>query len=168
VPVHGEYAHLAAHAKLARELGMPDERVLVCVNGDTLVVAEGGIERGAPISAAEIYVDGTAGGIDADVLRDRRLLGQGGFVLVLVTVDLDELRIVDGPSVQSRGWTTVDASDELHAAVERAVHDGLVLALGDPDATTESIERVVRRAAGSTVHQRTRRRPVIVPVVHFV
>lgn len=167
VPVHGEHAHLVAHAKLARDLGMPADRVLVCLDGDTIVLDEHGITRGDPVPAEEIYVDGTVGGVDAEVLRQRRLLGQGGFVAAYVTVDFDDRRIVDGPVITSRGWATEADIEGLHQAVERAVRDTLVLALGDPEVTREGIERVVRRAAGSTVAEQTRRRPVIVPVVRF-
>jgi ribonuclease J len=168
VPVHGEHAHLVAHAKLARELGMPTDRVLVCLDGDSLVLDEDGLTRGAPVPATEIYVDGTVGGVDSDVLRQRRLLGQDGFVAVVAVIDLDDRRVVEGPTVTSRGWATDAEREELHGAVAAAVRKGLVIGLGDPDATTESVERVVRRAAGSTVAERTRRRPMIVPLVTFV
>jgi ribonuclease J len=168
VPVHGEHAHLVAHAKLARDLGMPADRVLVCLDGDTLVLDDHGLARGEPVPANEIYVDGTVGGVDDGVLRQRRLLGQDGFVAVVASIDLDDRRVVEGPTVTSRGWATEREAPELHEAVAAAVRNGLVIALGDPAATTESVERVVRRAAGSTVNEKTRRRPVIVPLVTFV
>jgi len=76
--------------------------------------------------------------------------------------------VVEGPTVTSRGWATDRDRADLHEAVAAAVRSGLVLALGDPDATSESVERVVRRSAGSTVSERTRRRPMIVPLVTFV
>jgi ribonuclease J len=165
VPVHGEHAHLAAHSKLARELGMPAERVLVCLDGDRVVLDEHGLSRLDPTSAAEIYVDGSVGGVDTEVLRQRRLLGVGGFVAVVVDLDLARRRIVDGPLVESRGWSTDRDRDELHGEVAAAVHDAVVGALGDDEVDVDVLTRVVRRAAGSTVSQRTRRRPMIVPVV---
>lgn len=168
VPVHGEHAHLVAHAKLARELGMPTDRALVCLDGDSLVLDDHGIARGEPVPANEIYVDGTVGGVDGDVLRQRRLLGSDGFVAIVATIDLSDRRVVEGPTVTSRGWATDRDRADLHEAVAAAVRSGLVLALGDPDATSESVERVVRRSAGSTVSERTRRRPMIVPLVTFV
>ncbi|HEX7095956.1 MAG TPA: ribonuclease J [Acidimicrobiales bacterium] len=167
IPVHGEHAHLAAHAKLARDLGMPPERVLVCLEGDSVILDEHGLTRGDPVPAEEIYVDGTVGGVDGEVLLQRRLLGQGGFVAVVVTVDFDDRRIVDGPVVTSRGWATDRDRDALHELVARIVHDALVLALGDPEVSREGIERIVRRAAGATVNDRTKRRPMIVPLVRF-
>ena len=168
IPVHGEHAHLAAHAKLACDLGMPVENVLVCLDGDVVQLDAKGITRRGRVSGAEIYVDGWVGGVDTEVLRQRRLLGQGGFVSVVVTVDQKRRAIVDGPTVVSRGWSTDDDVPELHGYVEKAVRDGLARVLAEPDTTREAVERVVRRTTGSTVADRTRRRPVIVPVVRFV
>jgi ribonuclease J len=167
IPVHGEYAHLAAHAKLARGLGMPADRVVVCVDGDSLLLTDDGILRVEPVSGAQVYVDGTVGGVDAEVLRQRRVLGHEGFVAVMVSVDLEARRVVDGPVASSRGWATDGQRAELHRAVVAAVRAALPAALADPEADIDSIERTVRRAAGSTVNERTRRRPMIVPLVRF-
>jgi ribonuclease J len=174
VPVHGEHAHLVAHAKLAVEIGMPHDHVLVCFDGDSLDITDGGIARGESVSGAEIYVDGAVGAVDSEVLRQRRVLGPGGFVSVVVTIDLAR-RAADEPIVASRGWTTDADRAELHGAVADAVRGALRAALDAPpeetgiDAlTVEALERVVRRAAGSTVAERTRRRPMIVPVVRLL
>ncbi|HEV8296072.1 MAG TPA: ribonuclease J, partial [Acidimicrobiales bacterium] len=161
VPVHGEHAHLFAHAKLARDIGMPPDHVLVCCDGDSLVITDHGVTRGEPVSGAEIYVDGAVGAVDGEVLRQRRVLGTGGFVSVVVTVDLATRRAED-PIVASRGWTTDTDRAQLHGAVADAVRSALRAALDVPrdaprddrdiDAiTVEALERVVRRAAGSTV-----------------
>jgi ribonuclease J len=168
IPVHGEHAHLAAHTKLARDLGMPPEHVLLCLDGDRVVLDASGLSRTDPTSAAEIYVDGTVDGVDAEALRQRRVLGTGGFVAVFVTVDVARRRIVDGPVVESRGWSSERERDELHGYVALAVQQGVDVMLADPEADADALVRVVRRAAGSTVSQRTRRRPMIVPVVHCV
>jgi ribonuclease J len=107
------------------------------------------------------------GGVDAEVLRQRRLLGVGGFVSVFVEVDLRSRRIADGPLVESRGFTTEQDRDQLHGYIADAVRDALDGALRDADADRDVLTRAVRRAAGSTVNQRTRRRPMIVPVVRL-
>jgi ribonuclease J len=167
IPVHGEHAHLAAHAKLARDLGMPADHVLVCLEGDRVVLDAAGITREEPTSAAEIYVDGSVGGVDSEVLRQRRLLGVGGFVAIVVTVELVKRRIIDGPIVESRGWSTDGDREKLHGFVAAAVQQGVNVMLDDADVDADALARVIRRAAGSTVSQRTRRRPVIVPVLHI-
>ena len=167
VPVHGEYAHLAAHAKLARGLGMADSNVLLCVDGQSVTLRDEGMTRGDDISGRMIYVDGRVGGVDDDVLHERRLLGENGFVAVFVSIDSTDGSLTDDPCVVTRGWAIDDDLDELEAAIANSVRDGLREAMNDRDATRENIERAVRRAAGSTVADRTRRRPMIVPAVTF-
>jgi ribonuclease J len=165
VPVHGEHAHLHAHVKLAHEIGMSTDRVLLCLDGDRLSLDDRGLSRIEPTSAAEIYVDGSVGGVDSEVLRQRRLLGVGGFVAVVITIDITARRITEGPVVESRGWSTDRDRDDLHRDVGIAVREAVTGALEDVEADDDSLTRAVRRAAGSTVSQLTRRRPVIVPVV---
>lgn len=166
VPVHGEHAHLAAHAKLARALGMPRDHVLVCLDGQSIELTDGGMAFGPEGSSRMIYVDGRIGGVDDDVLHERRVLGQNGFVAVFVVVDEDG-GIVDPPCVVSRGWAVDDDLDDLEDAIADAVRASIEDALTSREPTRENIERAVRRAAGSTVADRTRRRPMIVPVVTF-
>lgn len=166
VPVHGEHAHLAAHAKLARGLGMPDANVLVCTDGQSIELTDAGIAHGPELSGRMIYVDGRVGGVDDDVLHERRILGEHGFVAVFVVVDEDG-ELVDAPCVVSRGWAIDDDLDDLEDAIVEAVRNGLDQMSDSREPTRENIERVVRRAAGSTVADRTRRRPMIVPVVTF-
>jgi ribonuclease J len=169
IPVHGEYAHLAAHAKLARELGMPADRVLVCVNGDSVVLDDDGVHRGDPESGREIYVDGSVGAVDDATLRERRILGSSGFVGVIATVDAAARRLVTPPVVTSRGWAIDDQRDDLHATVGAAVTSALENVLAEDGVVVrEVLERAARRAAGTTVNECTRRRPMIVPVVHLL
>ena len=167
VPVHGEHAHLAAHAKLARQIGMPAGNVVVCVDGQSIVLTDDGIERGPEVSGAMIYVDGHVGGVDDDVLHERRLLGENGFVAVFIVADPDDGSLVDEPCVVSRGWARDDDLDDLEDAIIDAVRVGLRDVMRSREPTRENIERAVRRAAGSTVADRTRRRPMIVSVVTF-
>src|SRR5690606_34588116 len=139
-------------------LGMPADRVLVCLDGDSVVLTDGGMTRGEPVPSDEVYVDGRVGGVDRDVLRQRRRLGSGGFVAVVAEVERAARRIVGRPAVLSRGWATDDDQAELHEAVAAAVTEALSRALADPETDLDSLERVVRRAAGSTVNERTHRR----------
>ena len=100
VPVHGEYRHLVHHARLAHEVGVPDDHVLVCEDGDVVTLtAEGAdIERRA-VPAGYMYVDGIVGDISHGVLRDRRMLSEEGVVVVIVTVDSATGEIVTGPEI---------------------------------------------------------------------
>jgi ribonuclease J len=171
VPIHGEVAHLAAHAELAREvLPIADDHVVVCAEGDTLVLSDSGMVMGPEIPARRVYVHGTVDGVDDAVLRDRKTLGDDGFVLVAVDVHLEGRPRAGEPRVISRGWAAEHDRTALHEAVADAVRRSLRDLLADPGdegTTREQVERAVRRAAGSTVNERSRRRPMIVPVVTY-
>ncbi len=165
VPVHGEYAHLVAHAELARKMGMADDRVVFCEDGDQIVLSDDGIEHMGSIGGDHLYVDGTVGDLGNHVLGERRILGDDGFVTVVVHVDLERGEIIAGPDVVSRGWVEIPALQGHEAAVADAVEQDLMKALDDRDVTLDKLGQVARRAAGRTVNDRTRRRPMVVPVV---
>ncbi len=165
VPVHGEYAHLVAHRELALRMGMPDERVVLCEDGDRIVLSDEGVEHLGSIGGEHLYVDGMVGDLGSTVLAERRTLGNDGFVAVVVHLDMDRGEILAGPDVISRGWVEVPALAGHEAAVADAVEADLLDALQDPDADIERMTQIARRAAGRTVNDRTRRRPMIVPVV---
>ena len=105
------------------------------------------------------------GDLGNTVLSERRTLGDDGFVTVVVHVDMERGEIVAGPDVISRGWVELPALAGHEAAVADAVESDLLAALKDPDNDIERLGQIARRAAGRTVNDRTRRRPMIVPVV---
>ena len=165
-PVHGEYRHLMSHARLARIMGVPDERVLVCEDGDQLLLTDTGVTRGQKVPAGFLYVDGIVGDVGQGVLRDRRVLAEEGVVVVVVTVDAKSGAILTGPEIITRGWVYApeaedlldECADEVRAALHTAFDSGQPVDI-------ETLQRHVRRAAGRFVSDRTRRRPMIVPVV---
>jgi len=165
VPVHGEHRHLVAHADLAEAVGQDPDRILVCEDGDQLTLADDGLHRSGRVSAGYLYVDGIVGDVGQGVLRDRKVLAEEGVVVVIVAVDLAARSIVTGPELITRGWVYApEAEDLLDEAVD-AVREQVLDAL---EAGTEDVELLaqrVRRAAGRFVNERTRRRPMIVPVV---
>ena len=164
VPVHGEYRHLVAHARLAVTMGRPRDQVLVAEDGDRLVLDAEGLRFDGTVPSEYVYVHGTVGDIGHGVLADRRILADEGVVTVIVVVDRKAGRIVAGPEVATRGWVhSQDAADMLADLGER-VHGAASDALVD-DLPLEKIERAVRRSAGGFVSERTRRRPMIIPVV---
>jgi ribonuclease J len=165
VPVHGEYAHLVAHSDLARKMGMPDDRIVFCEDGDQILIGDDGIEHLGSIGGDHLYVDGTVGDLGNAVLGDRRILGDDGFCAIVVHVDLDRGEIIAGPDVVSRGWVEVPALLGHETAVADAVERDLMKALDDRDVTIEKLTQIARRAAGRTVNDRTRRRPMIIPVI---
>ena len=165
VPIHGEYRHLTANAKLGEIMGVPREQIFVCEDGDTLDITDDGIALGGRVPAGFLYVDGIVGDVGQGVLRDRKVLAEEGVVVVVVTVDISSGRVLTGPEIITRGWVYApEAEDLLDEACDRVaatVEASLAQGIRDVDA----LERDVRRAAGKFVAERTKRRPMFVPVV---
>lgn len=165
VPIHGEYRHLMANARLGRLMGIPTDRVLVCEDGDVLTLDDDGLSMSGRVPAGYLYVDGIVGDVGQGVLRDRRVLAEEGVVVVVVIVDVDTGKVLTGPEIITRGWVYApeaeDLLDEACETVAKSVEQALASGVRD----VESLERDVRRAAGRFVNERTRRRPMIVPVV---
>ncbi len=165
VPIHGEYRHLVANAALGEAMGVPRDHVFVCEDGDVLEVGDAGVEMAGRVAAGYLYVDGIVGDVGSGVLRDRRLLASEGVVVVIVTVDTQTGKVLLGPEIITRGWVYApeaeDLLDEACDTVAAAVEASLASGVRD----VEALERDVRRAAGKFVSDRTRRRPMIVPVV---
>lgn len=165
VPVHGEFRHLSHHARLAMEMGVPAGNVLLAEDGDVVELSDRGLDFAGQVPAGYLYVDGIVGDVNHGVLRDRRVLAEEGVVMVVVTVDVQNRAIVTGPEIVTRGWVHApEAEDLLEEAAER-VRDSLKEAFAEDATDYDTLRRHVRRAAGSFVSERTRRRPMIVPVV---
>ncbi|MFT3854005.1 MAG: ribonuclease J [Ilumatobacteraceae bacterium] len=165
VPIHGEYRHLVANARLGRLMGIPKDHVLVCEDGDVLTLDDAGLAMTGRVPAGYLYVDGIVGDVGQGVLRDRRVLAEEGVVVVVVTVDVETGKVLTGPEIITRGWVYApEAEDLLDEACDR-VASAVEQALASGVRDVESLERDVRRAAGKFVNERTKRRPMIVPVV---
>jgi ribonuclease J len=163
MPVHGEWRHLRAHAAIAESTGLPAERVMLAENGTTVDLADGIATISGRIHVGHVFVDGLAvGDIGADALKDRQILGDEGFLSILVAVDTQTGKVVFGPEITARGFTDdPEALDpirrELIETVERAVADGM--------RDTDALAHTVRRTVGRWVDKTYRRRPMLVPMV---
>ncbi|CAN5749104.1 ribonuclease J [soil metagenome] len=165
IPVHGEYRHLTQHARLARQMGVADDHVLVCEDGDQVILGDAGITRGKSVPAGYLYVDGIVGDVGHGVLRDRRVLAEEGVVVVFVSVDVTTGALISGPEVITRGWVHAPEAEDLLEECRNEVALAVKEAFTKDATNIESLQRAVRRAAGRFVADRTRRRPMIVPVV---
>ncbi len=165
VPVHGELRHLAHHARLAREVGIDPERILVVEDGDTLEIGEA-LTRGERVQAGMTFVDGLGiGDVGHAVLRDRRKLAGDGIVVVVVTVDARSGVVLAGPDVINRGFIVDDAADAiLEEARERTVK-ALEQSAADQVTDQSVLQQNIRRALGKYFFEITQRKPVIVPVI---
>lgn len=165
IPVHGEYRHMYAHARLARLMGVKDANVLQCEDGDVVTISDEGIALSGRVPAGYLYVDGIVGDVGQGVLRDRKVLAEEGVVVVVVTVDMQTGKVLVGPEIITRGWVYApeaeDLLDEACDTIAKTIESSLAGGLRD----VEALEKAVRRSAGKFVSDRTRRRPMIVPVV---
>lgn len=163
LPVHGEYRHLMANAKLARETGIPEENTFLASNGTILDLKDGEARVAGQYDIGFVYVDGSTVGeiTDAD-LKDRRILGEEGFVSIIVVVDAATGRIISGPEIHARGIAEDDAVfDDVVPKIVAALKE----ASGNGVRDTHALSQVVRRTIGRWVNQKLRRRPMIVPLV---
>jgi len=165
IPIHGERRHLAHHALLAREVGIPEERILVVEDGDTVELGPE-VRRGDRVGAGMVFVDGLGiGDVGEVVLRDRRKLAGDGIVVVVVAVDARTGEILAGPDVINRGFVFDEAAEPiLEEARARAV---LALEEAPPDEVSDPglLKQHIRRRLGKYFFEATQRKPVIVPVI---
>jgi ribonuclease J len=166
-PVHGEYRHLRQHGRLAEDMGVHPDHVLICEDGDQLVLSDSGVQRmEKAVPAGYLYVDGIVGDVGHGVLRDRKVLAEEGVVVVVVTVDVKAKVVLAGPEIITRGWVHAGEAEDLLdecAATVRAELDGVLTGGGGVE--LETLQRHARKAAGKFVSERTKRRPMIVPVI---
>ncbi len=163
LPVHGEYRHLIANAKLAQDTGIPEERTIIASNGTVIDLKDGDARVAGQLDLGFVYVDGaTVGEItDAD-LKDRRILGEEGFISVIIVVDAATGRIISGPEIHARGVAEDDSVfDDVTPKIVAALKEAAGNGVRDPHA----LSQVVRRTIGRWVNQKLRRRPMIVPLV---
>jgi ribonuclease J len=165
VPVHGEFRHLTHHSRLALEMGVPDANVLLAEDGDVIELTDGGIDFVDSVPAGYLYVDGIVGDVGHGVLRDRRVLAEEGVVVVVVTVDAKSGEVLTGPEIITRGWVHAPEAEALLEEARQRVVESLEKAADEGAIDIETLKRHVRRAVGQFVNERTRRRPMIVPVV---
>jgi ribonuclease J len=165
VPVHGEFRHLVHHAELAVQMGVPPDQVLLCEDGDALVLEHGELRRDGTVPAGYLYVDGTVGDVGHGVLRDRRMLADEGVVMVVATVDLHAGAVVGSPRVITRGWVHAPEAEDLLEEAVSAAAGAVGGALADGARDVEVLGRALRRSVGALVSERTRRRPLIIPLV---
>ena len=163
MPVHGEYRHLTANARLAIETGVPEQNIVLADNGTVVDMRDGVVRTVGQLDLGFVYVDGATVGevTDAD-LKDRRILSEEGFISIIVVVDAATGRIIVGPEIHAKGFAEDDAVfDEVKPAIAAALADAARNGVRD----THALSQAVRRVVGQWVNKGYRRRPMIVPVV---
>ncbi|HKE52193.1 MAG TPA: ribonuclease J [Actinomycetes bacterium] len=163
MPIHGEWRHLRAAGELAQATGVPDARVLHADDGVVVDLVGGRARVVGAVPCGYVYVDGLSVGDVGDAqLKDRRILGDEGFVSVFVVVDSASGKVVAGPEIHARGFAEDDAVfDEVRAMIEEALAEAGREGVSD----MHQLSQLVRRTVGRWVSDRFRRRPMIIPVV---
>lgn len=165
IPIHGERRHLQHHARLAREVGIPRERILICEDGDAVEVGEE-VRVAGRVPAGMTLVDGLGiGDVGEVILRDRRRMSGDGVVIVVVTADAHSGELLAGPDIITRGFVQDEVSSEiLEEARHRTVTSLKEVAeqeVGDP----AILKQHIRRTLGRYFFDAIRRKPLIVPVI---
>lgn len=168
VPIHGEFRHLKHHAQLAAAVGIPPDRILLCEDGDVISINEGWVDfEEQPVSAGFNYVDGIGiGDVGEAVLRDRRALSEEGMIVVVATVDAQTGGMVSGPEIITRGWVYAPEAEDLLEEARQRVRESLEAASNEGQVGDwGTLKRHARDALRGFVWEKTRRRPVVLPVI---
>ena len=163
MPVHGEWRHLRAHARLAELSGVPEDNIVIAEDGVVVDLVDGRASVVGKVACGYVYVDGlSVGEVTESSLKDRRILGEEGFVSVVIVVDSTTGKLVAGPEIHARGSGIDDASLR---EVRPRLDEALARAAADDIHDAHQIGQLVRRTVGRWVNENYRRRPMIIPVV---
>ena len=165
IPMHGEFRMLVQHGRLAGELGVAPENIYIIENGQPIEFAEDGTaRRGTPVEAGYVYVDGLSVGEVGDVvLRDRRALASDGMFLVVVTVDKQSGNLIGRPEIVTRGFVTGPEDPIIGAAAERVA--AAIENPGDHTSEVGLLKAQIKDSLSQYLFERTKRRPMVFPVV---
>jgi len=166
VPMHGEYRMLKIHADLAEIMGVERDNIFILDNGDSIEISKGIARRAAKITTGNVLIDGLGvGDVGNIVLRDRRLLSQDGILVVVVTLDKEKSKIASGPDIVSRGFVYVRESEELLDEASRIVTVTVNKLMEQNIYEWSVIKNDVRDELSKFLFEKTRRKPMILPII---
>ncbi len=166
VPIHGEYRHLTAQKHLAEELGIPKENIFILSSGNVLELDEYGAEVTGSVQTGAILVDGLGvGDVGNIVLRDRQHLAEDGIMIVVMTLERHSNTVLAGPDIVSRGFVYVRESEDLMDHAREVVEQALDTCIEKHITDWGKIKLVVKDAVGDYLWKRTKRRPMILPII---
>lgn len=166
IPIQGEYRMLSAHARLANETGIPYQNIFILGNGDVVSYEKNRLLQSGQVSADNTLIDGIGiGDVGNIVLRDRRLLSEDGIFVAVVTIDRKKQRIVSNPHIVTRGFVFVKESQDLINESSEIVKDIVAKNLQHNDFDWGSIKQDIREGLNSHLFKKTKRRPIILPVI---
>ena len=166
IPVHGEFKHLKAQAKIARELGFAKENIFILQSGEVLELTEEKAQITGKVPVGDILVDGLGvGDVGNIVLRDRQHLAEDGILIVVLGLDSATDELVSGPDIVSRGFVYVRESDELMEEARGVINEAVEGCLSRGIADWGKLKSSIKDALGEFVWKKTKRRPMILPII---
>ena len=169
IPVHGEQKHLRKHADLAEFLGMDRKNIFIGDVGSTVEINEDYMKEIAPVPAGKVFVDGLGvGDVGSIVLRDRKHLGQDGLIIIVASLDVYDGHVISGPDVVSRGFVYVRESEQLLEEVRKLALDILEDCADNNIHEWGIIKNRIKDEISKLIAQRTRRAPMILPILQEV
>ncbi len=166
IPVHGEYKHLCAHRDIAKQMGIPSKNIIMMDNGKMLELTASSAKIVDTVPSGKILVDGLGvGDVGNIVLRDRKHLAQDGLIVIVLTMDKASGSVVAGPDIISRGFVYVRESEDLMEEMRYAAIDALDECMDKNISDWSTIKTVLKNAVGGYIFSKTKRKPMILPVI---
>jgi len=166
MPVHGEYRHLYANKEIAEFMGIPSENIFITECGRVLEVGKKHAQLGGTVPSGNVLIDGAGiGDIGSVVLRDRRHLAEDGLVAAVMTVDFYSKYVVSGPEIITRGFVYVKESEELMVEAREIVAQALERAIKKSPQDRAQIKNAIRDELSKYLYKKTKRRPMVLPVI---
>jgi ribonuclease J len=166
IPVHGEYKHLIRHAELAQSLGIPKDNIFILSSGKVLTLSQEKAAITGEVTAQGILVDGLGvGDVGNIVLRDRQLLSENGLIIVVISLEKYSNQVVAGPDIVSRGFVYVRESENLMEEAREIVDRALDKCLSKKNADWGKMKTEIRDSLGDFIWKKTKRNPMILPII---
>jgi ribonuclease J len=166
MPVHGEFRHLKRHANLVNELGMPTENIFIMDIGKVMELTEDSARINGSVTSGRVLVDGLGvGDVGNIVLRDRKHLSQDGLIVIVITIEGDTGNVVAGPDIISRGFVYVRESEDLMEEIKEVSRTALQRCEEKRKNDWSTKKSIIRDALRDYLYERTKRRPMILPII---
>ena len=167
IPVHGEYRMLVRHARIAIDLGVAEGNAFVITNGDSLEIDDRGARLGQKVASGVVYVDGLGvGDVSQSVMRDRWSIGSDGIFLVVLTIERQTGKVLSGPDIVTKGFVPEEDASDIVERTKQRILDGLGEAqTGEHLAEVATLRDSIHDSVTAYLYERTKRRPMVLPVI---
>ena len=166
MPMHGEYRMLKQHADTAVNCGIPKENIFIMKNGDTLLLTKDEVKKGEPVTAGDVYVDGSRiGDIGSVIIKDRKLMSRDGILVTILNLDVKNKKLLIKPNVTTRGFVTVNENTALINKIEEKISEIVNNYLAENHYNFVDLKNIIILELNPFINNITGRRPIIMPVI---